>query len=90
MLSLQVQTPCSSSKKVARILYYGDPKLDEENVIPSYESITIIIEKISEIQGALDRRKRQEVPRKEFKHKQALNEIKDIFMDAFSLQSPDE
>ena len=38
----------------------------------------------------MDRRKRQEILRKEYKHKQALHEIKDIFMDAFSLQSPDE
>ena len=34
--------------------------------------------------------KRQGVSRKEFKHKQALNDIKDIFMDAFSLQSPND
>ena len=42
---------------VARILHYGDPKLDEEIFIPSYESSTLTIEKINEIQGALDRRK---------------------------------
>ena len=28
--------------------------------------------------------------KKEYKYRQALNEIKDIFMDAFSIQSPDE
>ena len=27
--------------------------------------------------------------RKDYKYKQAMNEIKDIFMDAFSLQPPD-
>lgn len=90
MISMQVQTPGSSSRKVARIFPYGDPELDEEIIIPSYESITLTIEKINEIQGALDRRKRQEVLRREYKYRQALNEIKDIFMDAFSLQSPDE
>lgn len=34
--------------------------------------------------------KMQEILRKEFKNKKALHNIKDIFMDAFSLQSPDE
>ena len=34
--------------------------------------------------------KMQEILRKEYKHKQKLYEIKDIFMDAFSLQWPDE
>ena len=90
MVSLQVQTPGLSLTKVAKILHYGDPKLDEEVIIPSYESNTLTIEKITEIQDALDRRKRKEILRKEFKHKQALNDIKEIFMDAFSLQSLDE
>ena len=90
MISLQVQTPSLTSTKVAMILHYGDLELDEEIVIPSYESNTLTIEKINEIQGALDRRKRQEVLRKEFKHNQALNDIKDIFVDAFSLHSPNE
>ena len=45
---------------------------------------------MNEIQSALDRRRRQEAMRKEFKYRQAMNEIKDIFMDAFSLQPPDE
>ena len=37
----------------------------------------------------MDRRRRQEALRKEYKYRQALNEIKDIFMDAFSLKSLD-
>ena len=64
MISLQLQTPGSSSKKVARILHYGDPKIYEEIIIPSYESNTLTIEKINEIQDALDRRKIQEVLRR--------------------------
>ena len=87
MISLQVQTPGSSSTKVARILHYGDPELDEEISIPLYESNTLTIEKITKMQNALDRRKRQEILKQEYKHKQALNDFKDIFMDAFSLQS---
>ena len=46
-------------------------------------------EKINEIQSALDRKRRQEAMRKDYKYKQAMNEIKDIFMDSFSLQPPD-
>ena len=44
---------------------------------------------MNEIQSALDKRRRQEALRKDFKYKQAMNEIKDIFMDAFSLQPSD-
>lgn len=49
MLALQVRTLGSSSKKVARKLQYGIPKLDEEITIPYYESNTLIEEKINEI-----------------------------------------
>ena len=90
MIASQLQTPGLSSKKVDMILDYGDLELDEEIIIPLYESNTLTIEKINEIKGALDRRKRQEVLRREYKYRQALNEIKDIFMDAFRLQSPNE
>ena len=38
----------------------------------------------------MDRRRRKEALRKDYKYRQALNEIKDIFMDAFNLQSLDE
>ena len=72
------------------ILHYGNPELDEEITIPSYDPSTLTIEKITKIQGALDRKKRLEELRREYKNKKALNEIKDIFMDAFSFQSPDE
>lgn len=82
MISLQVKTLGSSSTKVARILHYRDPKLI---VIPSYDSSSLIIEKITEMQNALNRRKRSEILRREYKHKKALNDTKDIFMDAFSL-----
>lgn len=85
MLALQVRTLGSSSIKVAKKIQYGILELDEEITIPYYESNTLNEEKINEIQSALDRRRRQEVLRKEYKYRQALNEIKDIFMDAFSL-----
>ena len=44
---------------------------------------------MNEIKCALDKRRRQEAMRKEYKYMQAMNEIKDIFMDAFSLQPSD-
>ena len=89
-MPLKISTRGSSSTKVTRVLHYGDPKLDEEIVIPSYDSKTISIEQITKMQEALNRRKRQEILRKEYKQRQALHEIKDIFLDASSLQIPNE
>ena len=54
-LSLQVSTPGSSSKRVARTIHYGIPELDEEIQIPYYESSTLTEEKMNEIQSALDK-----------------------------------
>ena len=88
-LALQVSTPRSSSKRVARTIHYGILELYEEIQIPYYDSSTLTEEKTNEIQSALDKRRRQEAMRKDHKYKQAMNEIKDIFMDAFSLQPPD-
>ena len=89
MLALQVRTPGSSSTRVSKTIHYGITKLDEEIQIPYYDSSTLTEEKMNEIQSALDKRGRQEAMRKEYKYKQEMNEIKDIFMDAFSLQPPD-
>ncbi len=90
MLALQVRTLGSSSTRVARTIHYGILELHEEIKIPYYESNNLTKEKINEIQCALDRRRRQEALRKDYKYRQALNEIKDKFMDAFSLQSLNE
>ena len=89
MLALQVRTPGSSSTRLARTIHHGIPELDEEIKIPYYESNTLTEEKMNEIQSALDRRRIQEAMRKEYKYRQEMSEIKDIFMDAFSLQPPD-
>ena len=85
MLALQVRTPGSSSTRVVRTIHYGIPELDEEIKIPYYESNTLTEENMNEIQSVLDRRRRQETLRKEYKYRQAMNVIKDIFMDVFSL-----
>jgi hypothetical protein len=42
------------------------------------------------MQDALTRRKRQEILRNEYKQRQALVDIKDIFLDAFTIQILDE
>ena len=68
MLTLQITTPSSSSTRVARTIHYGIPDLDEEIKIPYYDSNTLIEEKINEIQSALDRKKRQEAMRKDYKY----------------------
>ena len=44
VIPLQISTPSSSSTNVTRVLHYGDPKLDEEIVIPSYDSKKISTE----------------------------------------------
>lgn len=67
VMPLQIFAPSSSSTKVTRVLHYGDPKLDEEIVIPSYDLKTINIEQITTMQEALNRRKRQEILRKDYK-----------------------
>ena len=87
---LQILVPGSSSTKISRVLHYGDPTLDEEIVIPRYDYATMSIDQITEVQEALERKKKQEVLMNEYKQRQALVEIKDIFLDAFSLHIPDE
>ena len=89
MLALQVRTSGLSFARVARTIHYGIPELDEEIQISYYDSSTLTKEKMNEIQSALDKRRRQEAIRKDYKYNQAMNEIKDIFMDAFNLQPPD-
>ena len=66
-LALQVSMPSSSSTRVVRTIYYGIFELDEEIKIPYYDSNTLTEEKINEIQSALDRKRRQEAMRKDYK-----------------------
>ena len=48
------------------------------------------IDQINEVQEELEKKKKQEVLRNEYKKRQALVEIKEIFIDAFSLHIPNE
>ena len=89
-MPLQISAPVLSSKKFASVLHYGDPTLDEEIVIPKYDYDTITLEQINLMKDALERKKKQDILRNEYKKNQALHEIKDIFLDAFNLQPPNE
>ena len=84
-MPLRISTPGSSSTRVARVLHYGDPTLDEDIVIPKYDYDNNTLEKINLMQEALERKKKQEILKNEYKQKKSLHEIKEIFLDAFSL-----
>ena len=87
---MKIFAPGSSSTRVARVLHYGDPTLDEEIVIPKYDYATMNIDQINEGQEALEKKKKQEILRNEYKQRQDLIEIENIFLDAFMLQVLDE
>ena len=58
VVPLKISALGSTSTKVARVLHYGDPTLDEEIVIPSYDSKKMNLEQINEVQEALEKRKK--------------------------------
>ena len=89
-LPLQISTPRLGLSKVAKVIHYGDPFLDEEIMIPQFDFTTMTLEDINLMQDALEKKKQQEILRKEYKQMHALQDIKDIFLDAFSLPPHDE
>ena len=58
-IPLQISAQGLNSTKVARVLHYGDPTLDEEIVIPKYDYATMNIDQINKVQEALERKKKQ-------------------------------
>ena len=54
-------------------------------MIPQFDFATMSLEDINLMQVALEKKKQQEILRKEYKERKALLDIKDIFLDAFSL-----
>ena len=58
--------------------------------MPQFDYATMTLEHIGIMQEALEKKKQQEILRKEYKQRQALQEIKGIFLDSFGLQTPDE
>lgn len=87
---LQISVLSPSSSKAEEVIQYGDVSLDEEIVLPKYDYATITIEQMGILQEALVRKKHQEMLKREHMQKQALQDIKDIFLDAFSLPTLDE
>ena len=89
-IPLQISVPCSSSSKIEKIIHDGNITLDEEILIPKYDYDTMTREKIGILQQALEKKKHQEMLRREHKQKKALQDIKEIFLDAFNLPTPEE
>ena len=89
-MQLQISTPGSSQSKVAKVLHYGDPFLDETIIIPHFEFATMTLDDLNKLQAAIDRKRQQEILRREHRQKHALQNIKDIFLDAFFVDTIDE
>ena len=64
---LQMATPRSSASKVAKVIHYGDTFLDEEIVISQFNFATMTLDDINMMQTALERKKQQEILKKEYK-----------------------
>ena len=54
---LQISTPGSSHSKVAKVLHYGDAFLDENIIIPHFDSATMTLDDLNVLQAAIERRK---------------------------------
>ena len=57
----------SSASKIAKVIHYGDTFLYEEIVIPHFDFATMTLEDINLMQASLERKKKQEILRKEYK-----------------------
>ena len=56
------------------------------DIIPKFDYETMTIDQISIFQQALEKKKHQEMLKKEYRQKKALQDIKDIFLDASNLE----
>ena len=90
VVPLQISTLSSSASCVAKVIHYGDTFLDEEIVIPQFNFSTMTLDDINVMQVALERKKKQYILRKEYNQRHALQDIKEIFLDAFTLPPPNE
>ena len=86
----KTSTPSLGASKVAKVTHYGDAFLDEEIVISQFDFATMSLEDINLMQVALEKKKQQEILTKEYKQRHAPQDIKDIFLDAFTLPPPYE
>ena len=87
---LKSSRPSPNTSRIGEGTSYGDVKLDEVIELPKFDLATITIEEMSILQEALAKKKNQELLRREHKQRQVLYDIKEIFLDAFSLPTPNE
>ena len=67
VVPFQISTLGSSHAKVAKVLHYGDAFLDENIVITHFDSATMTLDDLNVLQAAIERRKQQEIMRKEYR-----------------------
>ena len=67
VVPLYISTLGSSASCVAKVIHYGDTFLDEEIVIPQFNFATMTLEDINMMQATLEKKKQQEIMRKEYK-----------------------
>ena len=54
---LQISTPGLSQSKVTKVLHYGDAFLDENIIIPHFDSATMTLDDLNVLQADIERRK---------------------------------
>ena len=59
VVSLQISTPVSSQSKFVKVLHYSDPFLDENIIIPHFESTTMTLDDLNKLQVAINRKRQQ-------------------------------
>ena len=57
IVPLQISTLGSSQSKVAKVLHYGDPFLNENIIIPHFESATMTLDDLNKLQATIDRKR---------------------------------
>ena len=72
VVPLQISTPGSSASRLAKVAHYGDTFLDKEILIPQFNFATMTLEDINMTQVALEKKKQQEIMRKEIKQRHAM------------------
>lgn len=84
-IPLQSSRPSPRTSKVDEVTSFVDVNLDEVIQLPKFDFATITIEQMRILQDPLAKKKKHELLRQEHRQKQALLDIKEIFLDVFSL-----
>ena len=78
-ISQQISALGSSSLKVDKVTHYGGIILDEGIFIPKFYYDTMEIHQIRILQQTLEKKKHQQMLRKEYRKKKTLEEIRHLF-----------